>query len=71
MCLAVPGKIIQVDGDTAKVDYEGVVRDVNMALIEAGIGDYIIANAGFAIRKLDKKDAKKSIELFKKTVEKQ
>ena len=66
MCLAIPGKIIKIKGDTATVDYEAQKRQVNISLVNVAVGDYIIANAGYAIQKIDEQNAKKSIELFKK-----
>ena len=65
MCLAVPGKIIEIQDNTAIVDYDGIKREVSLALIEAKVGDYIVANAGFAIQKINQKEAEESIKLFK------
>ncbi|MGC8744700.1 MAG: HypC/HybG/HupF family hydrogenase formation chaperone [Verrucomicrobiia bacterium] len=63
MCLAIPGKIISVTGEdplerTGKVSFGGVIKEVNLAYVpEAGIGDYVIVHAGFAISKVDEKEA--------------
>lgn len=65
MCLAIPGKIIEIKEDMATVDYETQKRQINITLVEVKVGDYIIANAGFAIRKMDAEEAEKSIALFK------
>ncbi len=56
MCIAVPGKVLKVEGDVATVSFGGSVRQANLDLVE-GIqeGEYIIVHAGFAIRKLDEK----------------
>lgn len=63
MCLAVPSKIIEINGSMAKVDVDGVVRDTSIMLIEdVKIGDYVIVHAGFAINKLDEKAALQTIE---------
>ncbi len=64
MCFAFPGKIIDIIDDEmmpiAKVDLNGVVKEVNLALIpEAKVGDYIIIHAGIAIRIIDEEDAKR------------
>ena len=57
MCLAVPAKIIEIDGVHAVVDIEGVRREGNLALVpEAGIGDYVLIHAGFAIQKWDESE---------------
>lgn len=69
MCLAVPGKILELNGSKAIVDYGGVRREVDISLVEAGIGDYVIVHAGFAIQIMDKKAAEESLELWQKMFE--
>ncbi|MGB2825589.1 MAG: HypC/HybG/HupF family hydrogenase formation chaperone, partial [Thermoplasmata archaeon] len=54
MCLAVPAEIKSIEGTTAKVDFGGVMRPVNVSLVDAKIGDYVIVHAGYAIEILDK-----------------
>ena len=49
MCLAVPGKIINIEGNQAEVDFGGVVRKVNVSLVESAPGDWVVVHAGFAI----------------------
>ncbi len=66
MCLAVPAKVIEIDGQMAKVEVEGVSRMVSTMLVpDLKLGDYIIAHAGFALHVVDEKDALESIELLK------
>ncbi len=67
MCLAIPGKIKSIDKKTnvALVDFDGVERDVNISLVKAKKGDYVIVHAGFAIQKLEKREASETIKLFK------
>ena len=70
MCLAVPGKVIEVEDrdDTrmAKVDFGGVVKDVCLAYLpDITVGDYTIVHVGFAIQKLDEASALETLELFK------
>lgn len=64
MCLAVPARVLQIDGDVAEVDFGGVVRQANVSLVDADIGDYVIVHAGYAIQILDKKDAEETLEMF-------
>ncbi len=69
MCLAVPGKVLEVeDRDLtrmAKVDFGGVVKDVCLAYLpDIAVGDYTIVHVGFAIQKLDEKSALETLELF-------
>lgn len=54
MCLAVPGKILERDSHTGRVDFGGLIRSVALDLIpEAVIGDVVLVHAGFAIQKVD------------------
>jgi len=65
MCYAIPAKIIELETDTAKVDYGGVLKQVNVSLLDVKIGDYILIHAGFGIEKMDEKRALETIELIK------
>lgn len=63
MCLAVPSKIIEINGPMAKVDVDGVVREASIMLLEdAGVGDYVIVHAGFAISKVNEEAALQTLE---------
>jgi len=65
MCLAIPAKVIEIHGDTAKVDFgAGTIRDVNIALVEPKIGEYVIVHAGYAIEVLDRKAAEETLALW-------
>lgn len=70
MCLAVPGKIVEIfNADTmrmGKVDFGGVTRQVCLeAIPEAKVGDYTIVHAGFALSLMDEQEARESLEVFK------
>lgn len=57
MCLAVPVKVIEIDGQTAIVDADGVRRKANVTFVpDAAPGDYVLMHAGFAIQKWTEKD---------------
>jgi hydrogenase expression/formation protein HypC len=59
MCLAVPARIVEVTGDTAIIDVEGVRRPANVSLVrEPKVGEYVIVHAGFAIQKWSEDDVK-------------
>lgn len=64
MCLAVPGKIVSLQGSIAVVDFGGVQRETNVSLVEAKVGDYAIVHAGFAIQIVDEEDARETIKLW-------
>jgi len=70
MCLAIPAKIISIEEDIAKVDFgEGVLREVNIALVNAKVGDYVLVHAGYAIQVLDEKEALETIRLWNEILE--
>ena len=65
MCLAVPAKLIEIDGINGKVETGGVKSEVRLDLMEGlEIGDYLIIHAGFALEKLDREEADKRLQLF-------
>ena len=64
MCLAIPGRVMEIKDDHAKVDFGGVIRDVNVSLVQANLGEYVIVHAGFAIQVMDEKNAKETIDLW-------
>jgi hydrogenase expression/formation protein HypC len=70
MCLAVPGKIIDIDTTTpirmGRVDFGGILREVCLeAVPEAALGDYVIVHAGFALNTLSEQETRDSLEAFK------
>jgi hydrogenase expression/formation protein HypC len=70
MCLAVPGKIIEIyeQGDLhmAKVDFGGITREVCLNYVpEAKVGEYCVIHVGFAISLLDEKEAMETLDLLK------
>ena len=71
MCLAVPGKIIEIDKDKqhATVDYgDGTKCIVNISLVDVKIGTYVLVHAGFAIQTVDPKEAEETLELFREMI---
>ncbi len=70
MCLAIPAKIIEINGPNAVVEIKNVRRDVRLDLIEdCQIGDYVLIHAGFVINKLDEQSAQESMELWDELLE--
>ena len=70
MCLAVPVKVISVDGDKAVIDSDGIRREANISLIEkVEPGDYIIVHAGFAIQKVDETAAQEALKVITAIIE--
>ncbi|MDH5437619.1 MAG: HypC/HybG/HupF family hydrogenase formation chaperone [Candidatus Bathyarchaeota archaeon] len=65
MCLAVPAKVLEVNGDVAKVDFgQGIVREVNVMLVEARVGEYVLVHAGYAIEMIDREAAEETLRLW-------
>ncbi|MCX8189290.1 MAG: HypC/HybG/HupF family hydrogenase formation chaperone [Nitrososphaeria archaeon] len=69
MCLGIPGKVIEKKGNVAKIDFGGLIREANVSLVNAKVGDYVIVHAGFAISKVNKREALKTIKLVKEIIE--
>lgn len=65
MCLAIPAKVVKINGDVAEVDFgEGVLREVNVALVEAKVDEYVLVHAGYAIQVIDRKEAEETLKLW-------
>lgn len=64
MCVAIPGRVTEVDGITAKVDFNGNSVNVNVGLVEPKVGQYVLVHAGCAIEVMEKEQAEEIIELF-------
>ena len=67
MCLGIPAKVIQIgDSQEGKVDYLGTKVKTNFTLLEdVRKGDWVIVHAGFAISKLNEKEAQETLELLR------
>ena len=65
MCLAVPGKIVKIEGLKGEVNFSGAVRIADLTLVpEAKIGDYVLVHAGCAIQIVPPDDARETLKLF-------
>jgi hydrogenase expression/formation protein HypC len=67
MCLAVPGRVVEIAGDgplrMARVDFGGVARQVCLAYLpEAAAGDYVLVHVGFAISRIDEQAARETLQ---------
>ena len=70
MCLAIPAKVLEVNGDVAKVDFgQGVALEVNVMLVDAHVGEYVLVHAGYAIETLDQKAAEESLNTWREILE--
>lgn len=64
MCVAIPGKVVEITGLVGKVDFQGNIVKVNMGVVDAQIGDYVLVHAGCAIEVVQKEMAEEIMELF-------
>lgn len=69
MCLGIPARIVEVNDNPpmrmGKVDFGGVTREVCLAYVpEAQVGDYVIVHVGFAISRLDEREAHETLQLL-------
>jgi hydrogenase expression/formation protein HypC len=65
MCLAIPMKVVEIEGDVGQVELGGVRRPTDLRLLEeVEVGDYVIVHAGFAISRLDIEEAEESLRIF-------
>lgn len=72
MCLAIPGKIVSINNTdnpimrTGRVNFGGIIKEVNLSYVpEANLDDYVIVHVGFALKKLDEKEANKVFDYLK------
>jgi hydrogenase expression/formation protein HypC len=66
MCLAIPAKVLEVEGDVAKVDFgQGVAREVNVMLVDARVDEYVLVHAGYAIQVVDQEAAEESLKMWR------
>ena len=70
MCLAVPARIIEIDGDKAVADAMGNRWNIRITLTpDIELGDVVLIHAGYAIAKVDEEEARKTWELFEEIAE--
>lgn len=64
MCIAVPGRVVSITGDRAKVDFSGNLVEADVRLVDVNIGDYVLVHAGCAIEVMKEEQAKDLAELL-------
>jgi hydrogenase expression/formation protein HypC len=66
MCLAIPMKIVEIEGNRGIVEYTGIKREVGLDLLEdVKVDDWVIIHTGFAISKLNEEEAQETLSLLK------
>lgn len=72
MCLAVPMRLVEREGDLGVVELEGVRREVHLGFVpDLSIGDYVLVHAGFVIEKLQKEQAEEDLRLLEQLLRNQ
>lgn len=65
MCLAVPVKVVSIEGSEAEVEIGGVKRRVSITLTpEARVGDYVLLHTGYAINVIDETEARETLKIL-------
>lgn len=66
MCLGVPGRVLEVNGRTALVDFFGVTRETRLDVVDEIVtpGDYILNHVGFAIRRIPPEEIGETLALY-------
>ena len=69
MCLAVPSRIVEIENSVGTIEFEGVKKRVSLLLLDdVKIGDWVIVHAGFAIQKIDEKEALETLRFLRQIV---
>jgi hydrogenase expression/formation protein HypC len=70
MCLAVPAKVIKIEGKVAEVEVMGNCTRADISsLPDLQLGDYVILHSGYAIHKYDPEEAAISLEIYRELLE--
>ncbi|MFZ5450100.1 MAG: HypC/HybG/HupF family hydrogenase formation chaperone [Thermodesulfobacteriota bacterium] len=70
MCLAIPMRLIEINGALAVAEVDGVTRQVRLDLLpEATLGDYVLIHAGLAIARVDAEHAEETLSLIRNLVD--
>lgn len=72
MCLGVPGRVIEVDGLVALVDFWGVRKQVRLDVVDepVAIGDYVLNHVGYAIRRIPAQQVEATLALYEELLSK-
>ncbi|MGD2092461.1 MAG: HypC/HybG/HupF family hydrogenase formation chaperone [Candidatus Aminicenantes bacterium] len=66
MCLAIPMKVVEIEGNKGIVEYTGIKREVGLDLLaDVKVDDWVIIHTGFAISKLNEEEAQETLSLLK------
>jgi len=71
MCLAVPMRVVSIDGTDIVAEIDGVRREASLMILDEAVqlGDFVIVHAGFAISRLDEEEAWETLRLMRELLE--
>lgn len=69
MCVASPGKVIEINGDNAVIEYSSNKITANKGIVNVKVGDYVLVHAGLIIQVLPEDEAMNMIDIFKELKE--
>ena len=69
MCVAMPGKILEINDHKAKVSFNGMEMNADVRMVDAKVGDYVLVHAGCAIEVLSQSRAEEMLEISKELQE--
>jgi len=66
VCLGVPGRVLEIDGLIARVEFFGVEREVRLDVVDTPVvpGDYVLNHVGFAIRRIPEAEIEETLALY-------
>jgi hydrogenase expression/formation protein HypC len=65
MCLSIPAKVVDIEGDMAEVSIGGTILKAGLQMVEnVKIGDYVLLHTGFAIQKIDEEEAMETLKIL-------
>ncbi|MHA1299251.1 MAG: HypC/HybG/HupF family hydrogenase formation chaperone [Candidatus Helarchaeota archaeon] len=69
MCLAIPAKVLEIEGDKARVDFGGIIKNVIITLLEkVEVGEYVIVHAGYAIEVMSEEEGLETKKMLEELV---
>jgi len=71
LCLAIPAKVIKIEGEKAEVEIGGIRKEASLALVTdqgVGIGDYVLIHTGYAITKIDEEEAESILKTWREVM---
>ena len=68
MCLAIPGKLVEIKGENAIVDYEGEKREAKLMNPDIKVGEYVVVQNKLILQSVPEKEALESIKLWKEAL---